>query len=106
MRRYGTYRGDYDREIYSRRGRDSRGRYSNSGRDMSYRGDEMLDDMHEGYREYSEGKTRYGAGTETLKSLEYMLKSVEDFMEMLADEAGSEEEMEMIRRTARKISEM
>ena len=35
-----------------------------------------------------------------------MLKSTKDFMKMLTREAKSEEEVEMIRETAREISEM
>lgn len=39
-------------------------------------------------------------------SLEYMLKNVVDFVKMLKEDAESPEEVEMIRKYARKISEM
>ena len=54
--------------------------------------------------EYNRGN--YGAKDDTLKSLDYMLKSVVQFMEMLRDEATTDEEMQLIKKYARKISEM
>lgn len=105
--RYGTYSRDSYRgmdDSYGRRRRDSRGRYMG-------RGDEMIDEMHEHYGNYHEGKREYnrgnyGAKEDTMKSLEYMLQSVEDFMMMLAEDANSQEEVDMIRHTAKRISEM
>lgn len=91
-------------ESYGARGRDSRGRYT--GRSGSYKGYDMIDDMSENYGAYSEGKEMYGSDSDTMKSLEYMLQSVYDFMCMLEEEAGSQEEMDMIKHYARKISEM
>ena len=41
-----------------------------------------------------------------MKSLEYMMQSVVDFVEMLKEEAKSQEEMEIIKKYTRKISEM
>lgn len=105
-REYGNY-GNYGREDYGRRMRDSRGRYMERGNyGRRYRGDDMMDQMHEHYGRYQENKEMYGTDANTMKSLEYMLQSVEDFMMMLKEEAGSQEEVEMIQRTARKISEM
>ena len=111
-RNYGTEYG-YGEESYGRRTRDSRGRYAESsygrrgvpgsGRGR-YRGEEMMDDMYSAYGEYSDSRERYGAGDS--KAFDYMLQSVEDFMMMLKDDASSQEEVEKIKRTARKISEM
>lgn len=103
--RYRDYYDDdrnYPRESYGRRGRDSRGRY---------KGDDMIDDMHRSYRMYSDGREQYnrgnyGAKQDTMQSLEYMLESVVDFVEMLKDETGSQEEMELIKHYTKKISEM
>ena len=41
-----------------------------------------------------------------MKSLEYMLESVTAFIEMLQHDAGSQEEVDMIKHYTRKISEM
>ena len=102
---YGEYgRGNYGRDSYGRdeysargRSRDSRGRY---------RGHDYLDEMHEDYSRYMEGRERYGANEDTMKSLKYMLKSMEDFARMLKEDAQSEEEVEMIRQTAQRIAQM
>lgn len=101
-RDYDDYDRNYPRESYGRRGRDSRGRY---------KGDDMIDDMHRNYRMYSDGRDQYnrgnyGAKQDTMQSLEYMLESVVDFVEMLKEEAGSEEEMQLIKHYTKKISEM
>ena len=96
----GNYgRDDYGRDMYSARGRsrDSRGRY---------RGHDYLDEMYDDYSRYSEGRQRYGANEDTMKSLKYMLKSMEDFARMLKEDAQSEEEVEMIRQTAQRIAQM
>lgn len=106
--RYNNYRGDYGRDDYgygreySRgRSRDSRGRYM---------GEEIIEDMHESYQDYSAGKDEmihgnYGAENVTMKSLDYMLKSVHEFIEMLKKDASTPEEMELIRKYTRKIGE-
>ena len=41
-----------------------------------------------------------------MKSLEYMMESVVDFIEMLQEEAGSQEEVNLIKHYTKKISEM
>ena len=41
-----------------------------------------------------------------MRSLDYMLKSVVQFIKMLEEDAGSEEEMKLIKKYSRKISEM
>ena len=97
---YGNYgRDSYGRDEYNARGRsrDSRGRY---------RGHDYLDEIYDDYSRYSEGRQRYGANEDTMKSLKYMLKSMEDFARMLKEEAESEEEVEMIRQTAQRIAQM
>lgn len=97
---------------YGRRGRYSAGGnysgngYGRRGVDAKYRGEEMLENMFNEYGEYSEGRENYGADQETMKSLDKMLQSTEDFMKMLKRDAKSQEEVEMIRETARRISEM
>lgn len=95
---YGEYgRGSYGRDSYGRRERDSRGRY---------RGHEYMDEMDDYYGRYMESRERYGANEDTKKSLEYMLRSMEDFARMLKEDAGSEEEVQMIRQTAQRIAQM
>lgn len=113
------YRDNYGRDEYGAgdygnygiRRRDSRGRYMARGYDTKYRGEEMLEDMHNSYNDYSDsreeyGRGNYGAKEDTMKSLDYMLKSVVQFMQMLEEDATSEEEMQLIKKYARRISEM
>ena len=101
------YRG-YDREDYGRRMRDSRGRYMARGRGRgNYGNEEPMEEMYEAYQEYSEGREQYGHDDKgTMKALEYMLEAGVDFFEKLKEEAGSEQELNMIKHYARKISEM
>lgn len=101
---YGNYmRGDYS----GGRSRDGMGRYTRGRR---YRGEDTIDEMHDHYMRYSEskesGRGSYGHESTTMKSLEYMLESVVEFLEMLKRDAGSEEEMELIREYGRKIGNM
>lgn len=114
-RNYGEYDDTYSN--YGRRGvpGTGRGRYGRRGMPGTgrgrYRGEDMLDDMHEMYNDYSDGKEEYnmgnyGAKEDTMKSLDYMLKSVVQFMQMLEENADSEEEMQLIKKYSRKISEM
>lgn len=118
---YGKYSegsmGNYGEDSYGRRSRDSRGRYTEDssygrrGRDAKYRGEEMMDEMHYHYGNYSEGREEYGRGNygakqDTIKSLEYMMESVVDFIEMLEQDATSQEEMNIIKKYTKKISEM
>lgn len=99
------YGDDYGRN-YGARQRDSRGRYTARGVDSKYRGDYYMDDMYSAYHDYAENSSRYGADINTMESLKEMLSSVEDFMKHLEENASSQEEVEMIKRTARKISDM
>lgn len=109
--RYSEY-GTYDTAPYGRRMRDSRGRYmgnSNYGRrgvDSRYRGEEMLEDMHQSYQEYYDGKEMYGTDSNTMKALEYMLKLDKKFIDMLEQEAKTPEEQELIREHKMEMAEM
>ena len=94
---YGEYNrgyGEYN-EGYGRRGVDSK-----------YRGYGHLDRMYNEYGNYSYGRERYGTNEDTKRSLEYMLRSMEDFANMLKEEAQSQEEVNMIRQTAQRIAQM
>ena len=96
---------------FGRRTRDSRGRYSARGRDDRYRGEDTLSEMYRNYEGYSEGKEQYsrgnyGAKEDTLESLDYMMQSVVEFIEVLKQDSDSQEEMELIKHYTKKISEM
>ena len=82
------------------------GSYGRRGYDAKYRGHEHLDRMYDNYGRYEEGRSRYGANEDTKKSLEYMLRSMEDFARMLKEEAQSQEEVNMIKQTAQRIAQM
>ena len=101
---YGRYDDSYGRydDSYGRRMRDSRGRYAGYGH---------IDNIYENYGRYEEGREQYGRGdynakNDSIKSLEYMLKSVVSFMEMLKKDADTKEEQQIIDHYTRKISEM
>lgn len=98
----GYGRRGYGEGSYGRRERDSRGRY---------KGHDYIDEMYGEYGRYEEGRQdynrgNYGAKEDTLKSLEYMLESMVDFVEMLKSEAGSQEEMQLIREYTQRIAQM
>ena len=112
------YRGrDYfmDDSYNGGRSRDSRGRYMDdsygrrgvpgTGRGR-YRGYDMIEEMSEHYGDYSEGRDTYGNDRETEKSFDKMLQSLEDFTYLIMQEADSQDKIEKVRKTARKISEM
>lgn len=103
---YGEEYGNYGRRGVPGSGRGRRGRYSRRGVDRKYSGQEAMDEMYEAYGEYSEGRERYGHHPSTMKSLDYMLKSVVDFIEMLKEDASSQEEVQLIQKYTREISEM
>ena len=111
------YRGrDYfmDDSYNGGRSRDSRSRYMDSsygrrgvpgtGRGR-YRGYDMIEEMGEHYGDYSEGRDNYGNDRETEKSFDKMLQSLEDFTYLIMQEADSQDKIEKVRKTARKISE-
>lgn len=105
---YGNYSnyGNYGRDSYGRRGRDSRGRYTGNHPGSS------LEDMHMNYEAYSEGREQYGrsgnygAKEDSMKALEYMLESMVDFVKMLKQDAESQEEIKLIDKYVKKLSEM
>ena len=106
---YGNYNGynNYGRNVgYNNYGNYGEASYGRRGYDTKYRGHEHLDRMYDNYGRYEEGRSRYGANEDTKKSLEYMLRSMEDFAMMLKEEASSQEEVEMIRQTAQRIAQM
>ena len=100
----GSY-GSYAEDGYSQaRRRDSRGRYAGEG-------EEIIDEMYNAYKEYSMGKEdmnmgNYGAKSDTMKSLDCMMKGIVEFVETLKKEANSQEEVKLIEEYAREISEM
>lgn len=105
--RYDNYSGygynNYGREQYSA--------YNRRGSERRYRGHDYMDGMYDAYGRYEDGREQYnrgnyGAKDDTLRSLEYMLESAKDLFHMLKSEANSQEEMQMIREYAKKISEM
>lgn len=110
------YNGNYGE--YGARQRDGRGRYmgdygrrGGQGSGRRYRGYDYIDDMNRYYDNYSESREsyrrgNYGAGDDSLKSLDYMLKAVHQFVKMLREDADSQEEMELIQEYAQKIGEM
>ena len=114
----GYSEGGYGAESYGRRGvpGTGRGRYNEGGsygrRGVKgtgrgrYRGEEAMDEMAYHYGNYSESSGQYGAEGQTMKSLEYMLNSVVEFIQMLEEEAGSQEEVKLIKHYTKKISEM
>lgn len=88
--RYGNYNeyGDYGEYGRRRRGRNGR-----------YRGEDMIEDIREGYGGYNEGY-----GHDSMKSLDYMLKSIYQLMQNLEEEA-SEEEKQLIKKYKQKMGE-
>lgn len=109
--RYSEY-GNYNNDPYGRRMRDSRGRYMENGNfgrrgvDSRYRGEETLEDMHQSYQEYYDGKEMYGTDSNTMKALEYMLKLDKKFIKMLEQDAKTPEEQELIRQHKMEMAEM
>ena len=104
---------------YGARGRDGRGRYTGeygrrgvpgSGRGR-YRGYDYIEDMGEQYGNYNESREssrrgNYGAAEDSMKSLDYMLKSVHQFMRMLKEDADNPEEQQLIQEYAMKMGEI
>jgi len=101
---YGARRPGYD--SYGEYGRGSYGEnygeygnYGRRGRDMKYRGDDSLDRMSGEYGRYMESRNRYGAGEETDKSFHYMVKALEDFIQVLHEEAETPQQHQMLNET-------
>jgi len=102
---YGNYGGrragydSYGRGYY--RGYDEYGRdsYGRRGYDMKYRGEENIDRIGDDYGRYMESRERYGASEETDKSFHYMVKSLEDFIKVLHEEAETPQQKQMLNET-------
>lgn len=106
------YRGNYGRRMRDSRGRYMEGsNYNGNYNGRNYRGEDVLDEISMHYGNYSEGRESYNRGNygskqENLESLTYMLQSVVEFMGMLKQEAGSQEEFDLIKRYAQTLSDM
>jgi len=88
---YGRYYGEY--------GNYGEGSYGRRGYDMKYRGDEHMDRMSGEYHRYMENRERYGTNPETDKAFEYMVKSLEDFVKYLHEEAETPQQHQMLNET-------
>lgn len=114
---YGAYNGNYGE--YGARARDGRGRFmgeygrrgvAGSGRGR-YRGHDLIDDMDQYYGNYNESREsyrrgNYGAADDSMKSLDYMLKSVHQFLRMLKEDADNPEEQQLIQEYVMKMGEI
>lgn len=99
---YGSYnnrRPGYDTYGYNEYGNYLRNNYGRQGRDMRYRGDNEIDRMSGEYGRYMENRERYGASEETDKSFHYMIKSLEDFINVLHEEADTPQQKQMLNET-------
>ena len=119
--RYRDYEG-YGEGNYGRRRRDSRGRYmegrggrgsypegGNYGHHMPEMYWERMMDGYDGYMDGMDAYRRggnYGAKDKGIESLEYMLDGLVGFLESIQDNMESPEEVEMIKKYARKIKEL
>ncbi len=101
----------YDEPSFGRRRRDSRGRYMEGGRESYNRrgryndGEDMIDTMREHYMAYHDDMS-YGAKEEGMESLNKMLEATYEFMQTLCEEASTPQEMELVKKWARKISQL
>lgn len=108
---HGEY-GDGYTERYGRRGVPGSGRgYGRRyGRNYSD-SEEMMERMREHFGNYEDskesfGRGNYGAKNDTMKNLDGMLKAMMQFMQSLEQDADSQEEVQLIKKYARKMSEM
>lgn len=82
-----------------------------TGRGRRYRGPEgKMQEMMEHYGNYSAASEaanmgNYGAEEDSMRSLDSMLNCVCIFMDMLEENAGSQEEIQMIKKYKKKIAE-
>ena len=106
---------DYDDYNYGRRGVPGTGRsygrrgVPGTGR-KRYRGDYAIDEMRENYMNYSDAneetmRGNYGAEGDMIKSVEEIMKNVYEIVEELS-ESNSPDVEQIIKKYARKISEM
>ena len=97
---YGNYGNYYGRRAgYDAYGNYDRGNYGARGYNRRYRGHDHLDRMYDDYGRYMESRERYGAGEESDKSFHYMIKSLEDFIKVLHEEAETPQQKQMINET-------
>ena len=96
---YGNYYGNYGRPGYDSYGRDNYGEYGRRGYDSKYRGYEHLDRMAGDYGKYMESRERYGAGEDTDKAHQFMVKSLGEYVKYLYDEAQTPQQKQMITET-------
>lgn len=98
-------------ESYNERGGSGRGG-SRGGSYGHHLPDVYFDRMMDGYDNYMEGMDRYRRGgnygdhEKGMESLEYMLEGIVGFFETLQEKMESPEEVELIKKYARKIKEM
>ena len=97
---YGNYGGR--RAGYDSYGNYDRGNYGARGYDMRYRGEDELNRMSGEYGRYMESRSRYGASEETDKSFHYMVKSLEDFIKVLYEEADTPQQKQQLREALQK----
>ena len=96
---YGNYMGRNPGYDTYGRGMEYGRNYGARGYDSRYRGEENLDRMYNEYGRYMENRNRYGAGEETDKSFHYMVKSLEDFIRVLYEEAETPQQKQMLHDT-------
>ena len=96
---YGNYMGRNPGYDTYGRGIEYGRNYGARGYDSRYRGEENLDRMYNEYGRYMENRNRYGAGEETDKSFYYMVKSLEDFIRVLHEEAETPQQKQMLHET-------
>ncbi len=96
---YGNYMGRNPGYDTYGRGMEYGRNYGARGYDSRYRGEENLDRMYNEYGRYMENRNRYGAGEETDKSFYYMVKSLEDFIRVLHEEAETPQQKQMLHET-------
>jgi len=90
---YGNYNGYGNYGEYN-----DGGSYGRRGVDAKYRGYDHIDRMGNEYGRYMESRERYGA-EEANKSFEYMVKSLEDFVKYLHEEAETPQQHQMLNET-------
>ena len=96
---YGNYMGRTPGYDTYGRGMEYGRNYGARGYDSRYRGEENLDRIYNEYGRYMENRNRYGASEETDKSFHYMVKSLEDFIRVLHEEAETPQQKQMLNET-------
>lgn len=94
---YSEYRNYSGRDMRYNRGNDygNYGEYGRRGYDRRYRGDDELDRMSGEYGRYQESRS-YGHEEESDKSFHYMVKSLEDFIRVLYEEAETPQQKQQL----------